>query len=95
MKRFAILGRLITGLATELTIGLSGEVAAVRGDAKGFGKWGVDIQGRTMGEEGPSSTQVGVSSNHDVREKSNGDGSKTASERLDSDLVLGEITPKL
>jgi len=74
---------------------LSGKVATAKGDAKALGKWGGDIQGRIKGEEGLCSTRVGVSSNHDVREKSNGDGSKTASERLDSDLVLGKITSKI
>ena len=59
-----------------------------------FAKWGDDIQGRTKEEEGISSTKVEVSSNHDMREKSNGDGSKTASKRLDSDLVLGKIKSK-
>ena len=79
------------GLATGLTTGLSGGMTTVRGDAKVLGKWGDDIQGRTNEEEGLSSTKIEVSSNHDMREKSNGDGSKTASERLDSDLVLGKL----
>ena len=76
-----------------MTTGLSGEVTTARGDAKVFEKWG-DIQGQTKEEEGLSSTKVEVSRYHDVREKSNGDGSKTASERLDSDLVLGKIKSK-
>ena len=37
---------------------------------------------------------VKVSSDHDVWEKSKGEGLKTASERLDSDLVLGKIKSK-
>ena len=73
---------------------MSGGVTNARGSVKVFGKGGGDIQGRTKGEDGLSSTKVGVSSNHDEWEKSNGDGSKTASERLDSDLVLGKITSK-
>lgn len=40
------------------------------------------------------SVKVEVSSNQDVCEKSKGDGSKTASERLDSNLVLGKFTSK-
>jgi len=59
-----------------------------------FTKGGDDIQGRTKEEEGLSSTKFEVSSNHDECEKSNGDGSKTASERLDSDLVLSKIKSK-
>ena len=39
-------------------------------------------------------TNVKVSSNHDMHEKSKGEGSKTASERLNSDLVLGKIKSK-
>ena len=66
----------------------------MRGYAKVFGKRDDDIQGRAKGEEGLSSTKVGVSSNHDECEKSNEDGSKTSSERLDSDLVLGKIKSK-
>jgi len=37
------------------------------------------------------SIKVEVLSNQDICEKSKGDGSKTASERLNSDLVLGKI----
>ena len=66
----------------------------MRGDSKVFGKREGDIQGRTKEEEGLSSMKVEVSSNHDVHEKSNRDGSKTTSERLDSDLVLGKIKSK-
>ena len=81
-----------------LTIGMTtrpiGGMTTARGDAKVFGKWGGDIQGRTKEEEGLSSTKVEVSSKHDVHEKSKGEGSKTASERLDSDLVLGKIKSK-
>jgi len=82
------------GLPTGMTTGLSEGMTTAKGDAKEFGKWGGDIQGQTKQEEGLSSTKVGVSSNHDVREKSNGEGSRTASERLDSDLVLGKIKSK-
>lgn len=77
-----------------MTTGLSRGMTTARGDAKVFGEWEGDIQGRLKGEEGLSSTKVEVSRNHDVREKSNGDGSKTTSERLDSDLVLGKIKSK-
>ena len=40
------------------------------------------------------SIKVDFSSNQDVCEKSKGDGSKTASERLESDLVLGKTNAK-
>ena len=85
MKRFAIPGLLVAGLATGLITGLSRGVTTARGG---------DVQGRTKEEEGLSSTKVEVLSNHDVREKSKGEGSKVASERLDSDLVLGKIKSK-
>ena len=65
-----------------------------KGDSKEFVKRGDDIQGRTKEEEGLSPTKVEVSSNHDVLEKLKGEGSKTTSERLDSDLVLGKIKSK-
>ena len=81
-------------LTTGLTTRLSGGITTARGDTKVFEKWEGDLQGRTKGEEGLSLKKVEVSSNHDVHEKSNGDGSKTASERLDSDLVLGKIKSK-
>ena len=58
------------------------------------GCWGGGRQGRTKEEGELSSAKVEVSSSHDVHEKSKGDGSKTASERLDSDLVLGKIKSK-
>ena len=77
-----------------MTTGLSGGMTTAKGDTKEFGKWGGDIQGQTKEEEGLSSTKVEVSSNHDVREKSKGEESKTASKRLDSDLVLGKIKSK-
>ena len=62
--------------------------------AKMLAIWGGGRQGRIKEEGGLSSAKVEISSNHDVREKSKGDGSKTASERLDSDLVLGKIKSK-
>ena len=55
---------------------------------------GGDKQGRIEEEGELSSVKVEVSSNHDVHEKSKGEGSKTASERLDSDLALGKIKSK-
>ena len=90
-KWFAIPGLLAVELPTGFTIGLYGGMTTARGGAKMFAKWGGDIQGRKKEEEGLSSTNVEVSSNHDVREKSKGEGSKTASERLNSDLFLGKI----
>ena len=71
------------------------ELETVRGSEKDEEDyWGRGWRGRMEEVWGILSLKSEVSSNQDMCEKSKGDGSKTASERPDSDLVLGKINSK-